>query len=292
MTTDTQRTANRVARQRKASRQRQGIDGHIAGSIVADHIRKCLDAGWTRLGLAEASTVSERAIRYILGGQPQVQRDNGLRLLNVKPEHSPKVPPLGSIRRIKALARAGYTIDWTATQVACSNRHIYEILNGTVDAVDRTLAERFAALYRRHEATPGPSRPARIAAASKNWPGPDGWDSDSIDDPEAHPDWTGFCGTDRGWWTHRLERIAACERCQNAHDEWLQAHQGLSHGDRFKALGRAKAEASNRGAAIVEDARELMRLGASYEVAAQRLGITRQYLQQELGRHPEQQTAA
>ena len=290
--TATQRTADRIARQRKAFRKRQGIDGRVDGRDVAAHIQKCIAAGWTRLGIAEASNVSDRAIRYILAGQPTVQRDNALRVLNVQPQHSPRVPPVGTIRRIRALARAGYTIQWTASQVGCSNRHIYEILNGTVEAVERTLAEQFACLYSRHEATPGPSRPASIAAASKNWTGPDGWDSDSIDDPEAHPDWTGFCGTDRGWWTHRLERIPACERCQAAHDEWLQAHQGLSHGDRFKALGQAKAEASNRGAAIAEDARELMRLGDDYETAAHRLGISRQHLHQELGRHPETQKEA
>lgn len=287
MTTSTQRTAERILRQRKALRKLEGVDGLVDGTRVAAHIQACIDAGWTRLGIAEASLVSDRAIRYILAGQPTVQRDNALRLLAIKPEDSPRVPPIGTVRRIKALARIGYTIQWTATQAECSNRHIYEILNGTVEAVDRPLAERFAEIYSRHEATPGPSNPARIAATSKNWTGPDGWDSDSIDDPDAHPDWTGFCGSDRGWWTHRLEHIPVCEPCQAAHDQWLQDRKHLSHSERYQALGRARAEASNRGAAIAEDARELMRFGADYEAAAQRIGVTRQHLQQELLRHPE-----
>ena len=291
MSTATQRVADRILRQRKAERKREGIEGLIDGCFVAKHIQACIKAGWTRLGVAEASHVSDRAIRYILNGQRKVQRDNALRILAVRPEDSPCVPPIGTIRRIKALARAGYTIRWTANQAGCSNRHIYEILNGTVTAVDRQLADRFAEVYARHEATPGPSNPARMAAASKDWTGPDGWDPDSIDDPDAHPDWTGHCGTDRGWWTHRIERIPVCPPCQAAHDAWLERIRPLSPAERYKAMGHARAEASNRGAAIAEDGRELLRLGATYDSAAQRLGVTRQHLQQELCRHPQEVAA-
>ncbi len=182
------RAAARINRQRRAERERQGIDGLVHGPTVAAHLKACIDAGWTRLEIAATSTVSDRAIRYILGGQPTVQRDNALRLLAVRPEHSPRVPAIGSIRRIRALARAGYTIEWTGRRAGCSHRHIYEILNGTVELVDRGLAERLADLYRRHEGTPGPSNPARIAARSKGWHGPEAWDTDTIDDPDARPD--------------------------------------------------------------------------------------------------------
>lgn len=291
MTSASQLIANRRTYQRKAERKHQGIQGLMDGHTVAAHIRACLDAGWTQLGIAAQAEVSDRAIRYILAGQPNVQRDNAIRILAIKPEDSPQVPTIGTVRRIKALARAGYTIRWTAKQVGCSNRHIYEILNGTVEAVDRGLARRFAKLYARHEGTPGPSNPARIAATSKNWIGPEGWDTDTIDDPHAHPDWTGYCGTDRGWWTHRLEQIPTCEPCQAAHEQWLLERKHLSAADRYKALGQARGEASNRGAAIAEDARELMRLGADYDTAARRIGVTRQHLQQELCRHPDQTAA-
>lgn len=288
MSTPTQRIAERRNYQRKAQRRRQGLHGFVDGQAVATHIQTCLNAGWTRLGIAAAAQVSDRAIRYILAGQLRVQRDNALRLLAVKPEGSPCVPPLGTIRRVKALARAGYTIQWTADQADCSNRHIYEILNGTVEAVDRALAERFADIYRRHEGTPGPSNPARMAAASKDWTGPDGWDSDTIDDPDASPDWTGFCGTDRGWWTHRLQQIAMCSRCEDAHTEWLQAHKHLSQGDRWKAMGAARAAASNRRAAIAEDAHELMRTsGLDRATAAARLGVSKAYIDHAFRDHPE-----
>lgn len=188
MTTATVRTAHRRNRRRRTQRELQGIDGFIDGHTVAAHLQTCLNAGWTRLGIASASHVSDRAIRYILAGQPKVQRHNALRLLAIQPHHSPCVPAVGTIRRIRALCRAGYPISWTAQQAGCSNRHIYEILNGTTPLADRGLADRFADIYRRHETRPGPSSPARIAAASKEWPGPEAWDPDTIDDPAAEPD--------------------------------------------------------------------------------------------------------
>jgi hypothetical protein len=180
--------AQKINRQKRTARTQQGVSGLVHGPLVAAHLQACIDAGWTRREIAAATHVSERGIRYILNGQRTVQHHNAKRLFAVRPEHSPRVPPIGTIRRIRALSRAGYTVEWTGQQVGCSHRHIYEILNGSVELVDRGLAERFAELYRRHEGTRGPSNPARIAAKSKNWHGPEAWDVDTIDDPGAQPD--------------------------------------------------------------------------------------------------------
>jgi len=285
-------TAARINRQRRTERERLGVDGLIDGPVVAAHIQACIDAGWMRRDIAASSQVSVRAIRYILNGQPKVQRDNALRLLAVRPEHSPRVPAIGAIRRTQALARAGYPIDWTMRQVGCSHRYIYEILNGVNATIERTLAERFADVYRRHEATPGPSDPARIAARSKGWTGPDGWDPDTIDDPDALPDWTGHCGTDHGWWKHTINAIPVCARCQEAHDAWLAERRHLPAAERFRQLSLAKGAASNRGASLAADARDLMRVtGQDVEQTAHRLGVTKAHLYQELLRHPEPEPA-
>jgi hypothetical protein len=280
--------AQKINRQKRTQRRQQGVSGLVDGPLVAAHLRACIAAGWTRREIAAVSHVSERGIRYIFGGQPTVQRDNAQRLLAIRPEHSPRVPAIGCIRRIKALSRAGYTVEWTRQQAGCSHRHIYEILNGTVELVDRRLAERFAEIYRRHEGTTGPSNPARIAARSKGWHGPEAWDPDTIDDPDATPDWTGHCGTDRGWWMHSLHDIPACARCETAHADWLAERKHLPSKERWRQLALAKGTASNRGANLAHDARELMRIsGLTYEQAAERLGVTRNHLQQELHRHPE-----
>lgn len=286
MTTVTANLAQQINAKHRMDRQHQGISGLIAGHVVAAHLNACITAGWTRREIASTSGVSVRAIRYIINGQPTVQHHNATRLLAIRPEDSPRVPAGGVIRRVKALARAGYPIDWTGQQIGCSHRHIYEILNGTVTLVDRRFAERLADLYRRNEATPGPSNPARIAAKARDWAGPDGWDADSIDDPNAHPDWTGHCGTDHGWWLHKINGIPVCARCNEAHAVWLAERKDLPSRERLRQLALAKGDASNRGACLAHDGRELMRHGLDYEQAAERLGITRQHLQQELLRHP------
>jgi plasmid maintenance system antidote protein VapI len=185
-TTDTR--IRNLDHKRGRLRRQRGIAGLIDGHTVAAHLKTCIESGWTRLEIATHTGISDRAIRYILAGQPTVQRDNALRLLAVKPRRNHRSGTVGIIRRTRALARAGYPIAWTATQTGCSNRYIYEILNGAVNEISRDLADRFADLYRRHEATPGPSEKARIAAAAKGWPGPEAWDVDTIDDPDTEPD--------------------------------------------------------------------------------------------------------
>ncbi|MFC9244585.1 hypothetical protein ACFT7S_11310 [Streptomyces sp. NPDC057136] len=126
----------------------------------------------------------------------------------------------------------------------------------------------------------------RNYARAKGWPPPAAWDDDVIDDPAALPEWTGCCGTDRGWWMHTLQKLPMCELCEAAHERWNAKHRGLEKGAFQAALMKSRASASSRGSDIAEDGRELMRLGHSYDTAAGRLGVTLNHLQQELHRHP------
>ncbi|MFE9738868.1 hypothetical protein [Streptomyces sp. NPDC006477] len=205
-----------------------------------------------------------------------------------------RIDATGTVRRLRALAHLGWTSPTIGDRLPCSAPRTIEQA-GRSPKLTAQLARSVRAVYTELSnvaaeemgVTPWIARRRRNYAIAQGWAPPAAWDDDTIDDPNAQPDWTGFCGTDRGWWTHRLEHITVCEPCQAAHDQWLQDRKHLSQGERYQALGRARAEASNRGAAIAEDARELMRLGADYETAAQRIGVTRNHLQQELLRHPE-----
>jgi hypothetical protein len=145
---------------------------------------------------------------------------------------------------------------------------------------------------RQHGVTVGTYKKVRGVARAHGWAPPGAWDDDTIDDPTAHPEWTGHCGTDRGWWLHRLEDIPVCPSCEAAHAQWKAERAHLSHNERWSELGQARAQARTREADLATDARELMRYGADYEQAAGRLGVTRQHLQQALIRHPETEKAA
>lgn len=235
----------------------------------------------------------------ILNGQELIRRTVAERILAVKARPAPGryVNLTGTRRRIQALMAIGHTVTGIAHESSVDPSVITDILRGKIPRVRGVTAERIAAAYDWLGERPDTWSRKSATAASRNraaregWPPPAAWDD--IDDPDSQPDWTGCCGTDRGWWMHKLEQLPMCGRCETAHADWLAEHRHLPQGERFKALGRARGEASGRGEAIAHDGRELMRVsGLDYEQAAERLGITKQHLQQELVRHPEMEAAA
>lgn len=204
----------------------------------------------------------------------------------------------GTRRRLQALAAIGWP-------VAALHQHIDFVTLSTIERlrfnklVTARLARAVRALYtwastgtaEEHGITGWVAERGRKQAARRNWAPPNTWDDDTIDDPEALPDWTGYCGTDHGWWTHNVHDIPACPPCETAHQQWKADHAHLTRSERWAALARAKGAASNRGATIAADGRELMRIsGLTYEQAAERLGVTRNHLYQELLRHPQPET--
>ncbi|MBX9425479.1 hypothetical protein [Streptomyces lateritius] len=254
---------------------------------------------WPSLKAATGLELSA-LVNIYSGRRTKIRHETHARIMAVTPpakgDGGQYIDVTGTARRIQALSYVGYSYASIAHAAGSATNRILSIINGQQPTVRRDLAERLAAASEKLASNPPPANKyttrSRNAARAKGWAPLSAWDEESIDDPAAHPDWTGFCGSDRGWWTHRLEHIPTCPPCQAAHDQWLQAHKHLSPGDRYQALGGARAEASNRGAAIAEDARELMRFGADYETAAQRIGVTRNHLQQELLRHPESRKEA
>jgi hypothetical protein len=181
------RASYRTTRKRGDLRRARGIPGHTTGERVATHLQKLIDSGWTRLQIAETSGVSYRTIRYILGGQREVQIRNAAKLLAVQPlPEVPRVDPTGTRRRIQALACMGWPVTYTARQAGCSHQHIFGILRGDVTAVLRGTADAFAEVYRTHSRKPGHSAFTRTIAASNGWHGPLAWDN--IDDPTAQPE--------------------------------------------------------------------------------------------------------
>ncbi|MER7623889.1 hypothetical protein [Streptomyces sp. NPDC126503] len=204
----------------------------------------------------------------------------------------------GTRRRVQALALIG----WPRRSIHQHVNHIsvqaVEKLR-TKERVTARTARAVRDLYNRvseqpaeaHGVTPWVAARTRRNAAKLSYAPPSAWDPDTIDDPNAIPDWTGYCGTDRGWWSHRLENIPVCPPCADAHAAWLANIKHVSLPERSRLLAHARAQASNRAAAVAENARELLDWGETYETAALRLGISRNHLYQAMLRHPEQTAA-
>lgn len=268
----------------------------VDATPVAEHLRALFaaGAGWIQLGATTGCSTS--TIQNIITGQvTQCRRSTANKLLaatlaDTIPPGRP-VPALGSIRRVHALMALGHRCLDISRASDVEHSMISDLVNERVTAIKRHVAERIEIGFRKLAASKGTSVRSLNRATRNAWAPPGAWD-DNIDDPTAVPDWTGYCGTDRGYWTHKRQNLPMCARCQTAHDDWLTQHADLPGQERARKLFAARAAASSHEADVAHDARELMRVsGLDSQQAAERLGVTRQHLQQALLRHPEQVAA-
>lgn len=311
MTTD---QAIREAKNRWARRRRRLI-GYGQWQPFTDaeparrHVLAIQATGMGLAGIAKHTGVNRGSLDHLLyGSHPsppaaQIRAENAQALLAYWPslddyEDRAIIDGTGTRRRMQALAAAGWpakaihqhtqignfqTIEKLRTRTKVTSR-LARAIRDFYDEVSAKTAEDYGV-------EPWIAGRTRTYATKHQWAGAEAWDPDTIDDPDAHPDWTGKCGTDRGWWMHGLNGIPACARCKAAHNAWLAERKHLPSAERFRQLALAKGAASNRGEVLAADARELMRVsGLTTEQAAERLGVTKAHLYQELTRHPQPET--
>jgi plasmid maintenance system antidote protein VapI len=267
-----------------------GQSNLIPAPVLAAHIAILAESGLSQCAIARASKVSQATISNIANGRLQsCLRSKGERILAVRPGIQDDIserPALGSARRLQALYAIGHGAIAISSAFDINHATVSQIVNGRYKLVNGSLAVRVESIYDQLSRIPGTSKHARTRAVTGGWAPPAAWDDERMDDPAAIPDWTGFCGTDRGYWTHRLQKLPMCQPCADAQKQWMDERADLDAIERNRQRFAARAAAGTRGIDIAHDGRELMRLGCDYEQAAARLGITRQHLQQELQRHP------
>jgi transcriptional regulator with XRE-family HTH domain len=312
----TTRQAIREAEARRA-RLRRRLQAYGRWQPFADatpvrtHVNAIRSTGMGVANLSEKTGVSIATIDHLLYGSgdyppaAQLRTESAQALLAYWPTlddyyDGAIIDATGTRRRIQALAAIG----WPSNAIQQRVNHI------TLKAVERLrINDRVTARTARairdlydevsekraedYGVTPWVAVRSRTYATKNEYAAPIAWDPDTIDDPNAHPDWTGFCGTDRGFWAHSLHQLPMCSRCKAAHEEWLDEHADLSAQELNQARFRARNAAAHREADLAHDARELMRVsGLDVQLAAERLGVTRNHLQQVLLRHPELEGAA
>jgi hypothetical protein len=132
------------------------------------------------------------------------------------------VSAAGSIRRIQALGVAGWPIARLARETGLTPYRLARLM--TASTVPLESARAVAAVYARYAiASPGlcgvshiQASAARDRAAAAGWAPGAAWDEDTIDDPDARPEWTGHCGTTRGADLHERHGIPLCPPCEAA----------------------------------------------------------------------------
>lgn len=135
------------------------------------------------------------------------------------------VSPVGPKRRMQALHAEGYPIPFLAKELGIWNEaHIRKFMRLPFKYIQGNTAREIGEMYERLLATTPEkegvikaSITRSIRASARNGYAPwHCWDTDTIDDPDAIPNWTGKCGSSHGYYIHRRDGIPICDPCRDA----------------------------------------------------------------------------
>lgn len=206
-------------------------------------VRAAHEAGMSYTKMAEQVGMDRTSIRNIGERVVKTMRRptyEKLLALRVEPDEIPlgktkrnagaKIDPTGSLRRLRALLALGLSAEVIGDHLDMWPSAVRTMANGQPRFVYAVMAVRIAEVYDKLRDTRPEDfgirgqhiRGNRRKAWEKGWGVPDCWDDDTIDDPDAHPEWTGACGTEEGYRIHIRETIfrenplPPCARCRQA----------------------------------------------------------------------------
>lgn len=203
------------------------VTGPELATLLA-RVRSCHARGMSYAQMERQTGVAQRTIARV--SPPSMRRSTFNRLAGLEfeePDPHTWIDPTGTRRRLSALWADGYPLPWLAGRLPFASRgYLQGLIRGHKGKAgvryDNARAVRL--LYDKLAASaPGAdgvdsrsSRYGQVFAAKRGLPGRACWDEDTIDDPEALPEWTGRCGTPYGRMLHRLEGTPLCSRCRGA----------------------------------------------------------------------------
>ncbi|BFP50105.1 hypothetical protein KCMC57_64730 (plasmid) [Kitasatospora sp. CMC57] len=225
--------AMRKSRTRRRRLERQGIYQHVPAGPTRRHIEKLVLAGMSVMEVSALSGIAHTTISLVRREvSDTVLRTTADALLGVAVPLQragsglTSWPAVGTMRRLQALAIRGFTLPAIAEELGCSRRRIFMIRSGGRARVRVETHLAVLALYNRWwNADPtefGVPRDRAAACISNalahGWASSGHWDEEAIDDPSGFPDWTGACGTAKGYRLHLScpDVPPPCPPCTNA----------------------------------------------------------------------------
>ncbi|GHF94607.1 helix-turn-helix transcriptional regulator [Streptomyces hydrogenans] len=173
--------------------------------------------------IATVSGVAATSISRVRDGGG-ITRRNYDKLMAVRPELPDLRGSVGSAvgvgRRVAALRAIGFPLRTLAVLTHASETRLRALSLGHGKVTHYEMTQRITAAYEKlHDADPvdygvTPADILRCKAWAKTLAPPTAWDDDTIDDPEAIPEWTGACGSDEGYRIHIREDIPMCDPCR------------------------------------------------------------------------------
>jgi hypothetical protein len=208
---------------------------YVDAEPVRHHIRNLQACGLGLRHIAELANVDRKRLQAVLSGRPergtgpqeQVRPALAVAILTVEPSVDNVAPstPVGStgtVRRLQALVAAGWPQAQLADRLGLTDSNFAaalrrdQVLVRTVRAVRALYAELWLADPAEHGVPIASINRARRRAKSHGWASAGVWDEDTIDDPQAEPEWTGECGTPQGYSIHYRIGVPVCQRCKDA----------------------------------------------------------------------------
>ena len=157
---------------------------------ILEHIQRLLANDWTVRQIAATSGVSMSAIRYVLYGQPTISRNRASAILNIPigpaPTDATIVDATGTVRRLRALACLGHTLDSIGAEINISRWRLGRIITGQYAEIDTETAQAVTAAYRRLSTFRADNPHTIRRARNQGWHGPLAWDD--IADPACEPE--------------------------------------------------------------------------------------------------------
>lgn len=195
-------------------------------------MRAYLARGMSLTRMSEQTGLGVSTLHYCQtnAGMLAVNWEAIMRMPFVPPAGSTLVPGDGARRRLGGLWRDGFPLPFLADRLGVDRSYLQRIIRGGMragrGATPHTVTADTAAVVRELYDKLSGSQPgefgleprsiafAATLASKKGVPPRHCWDPDTIDDPGAHPEWTGACGTRQGVYIHHRDRIPMCVRCK------------------------------------------------------------------------------
>ncbi|MFF8831318.1 hypothetical protein [Streptomyces sp. NPDC015131] len=248
MTNPRQQELNRKAKQRRYLHS-IGRPPLIDAEPVIRHARWLHDEhGMSLRTIGRRAGVSPSFVSRLVNGERcdrPIRRLKAEAIMAVRPEMpvraaaSAHVDITGSQRRAQALMALGFTGPVLSEELGFNGHvaNLWRVIReqGVISAVRRDrIRDGYEKLQHADPSDFGASVHAqariRTVARSRDWAPPSCWDDDTIDDPDAIPEWTGACGSERGYQIHYREHIPFCEPCREAHQKYKTTHPGSGTG--------------------------------------------------------------
>lgn len=257
--------AEKAARRRQKYLRSVGRPSRVTGERflrAQSKLRSYLARGMTASRISEQTGIGMSTLHYIPKNSGILAKhyEAIMRMEFQQPEGCTLIDATGTRRRLGAMWRDGFPLPFIAERLGRTHRtYLQRVVRGGLPrsvrphTVTAELAADIRDLYDKLEASkpedfgiePGAVSRSNTWAAKKGIAPRHCWDPDTIDDPEAIPEWTGACGTAEGLRIHQREGIPACPACS-------KVNLGPAHGTFSLNPARLQEARERAGLSLVE----------------------------------------